>query len=385
MANGRHWLLRYAAWWLLPLSIVVALLLAEGLLRLNPKLLPEEAQIRRLWQLQTRPSSIADPYLGSVYPPHYRTTIESLDFKFLIESDEHGFRNPSPWPEQAQVVIVGDSFANGWGVARETSWIGLLDEALPDSRVITLGMPGTVPQQYFRYLERFGVGLKPKLVIFGIFVGNDIVEAAIFNRWLAAGSPGNYNEWRFFEGKVPRRRTGLVENSYLKIFLQTMRKQLGSKFSAKTITFPDGEELQLAPGNLQQALHRNDPLDPGFRMVVDATLASRKLAHDNGSAFLVVLFPPKEGIYLPVQGVPFPSLARPLRDVLQDEGVLCLDLTSRLQELAAHRLKLYFEIDGHLNELGQRAVAATLLGYLQRNAAILGLEGLRVGEVPAVE
>jgi hypothetical protein len=83
--------------------------------------------------------------------------------------------------------------------------------------------------------------------------------------------------------------------------------------------------------------------------------------------------------------VPFPSLARPLRDVLEDEGVLCLDLTSRLQELAAHRLKLYFEIDGHLNELGQRAVAATLLGYLQRNATRLGLEDVRVGAVPAVE
>jgi hypothetical protein len=385
MANGRHWLLRYAAWWLLPLSIVVALLLAEGLLRLNPKLLPEEAQIKRLWQLQTRPSSIADPYLGSVYPPHYRTTIESLDFKFLIESDEHGFRNPSPWPEQAQVVIVGDSFANGWGVARETSWIGLLDEALPDSRVITLGMAGTVPQQYSRYFERFGAGLRPKLTIFAIFVGNDIVEAPIFDRWLTAGSPGNYNEWRFFEGRVPKRRTGILEDSYLKLLLQYLRMGLSAKYSAKTISFADGEKLQLAPGNFQRALQRNDPLDPGFRMVVNATLAARKLAHDNGSVFLVVLFPPKEGIYLPLQGVPFPSLARPLRDVLEDEDVLCLDLTSRFQELAAHRLKLYFEIDGHLNELGQRAVAATLLGYLQRNATRLGLEDLRVGAVPAVE
>ena len=365
MGKGQHFLLRYAAFWLAPLALVIALLMAEGVLRLFPQLLPEEAQIKRLWQLQTPSSSIGDPYLGSVYPPHHKTEVKSLDFRFAVESDEHGFRNPPPWPEQADIVVVGDSLAYGWGVEREAAWFSLLDERLPESRIITLGMPGTVPQQYFRYLTRFGIGLKPKLVIFAIFPGNDVAEAETFDRWLAAGSPGNFSEWRFFEGRVPDRRVRFPNNSYLALFLQGLKKNLSQKYASKTITLADGERLQLAPAIYMKAFERNDPLDPGFQSIVAATVAAGDLAKEHGSEFLVLLFPTKEGVYLPLHGEPFPTLTQPLQEVLEDEGITCLSLIQEFRTQAVAGKKLYFEIDGHPNELGNRVIADVLAEYLK--------------------
>lgn len=374
MSKERRLSSRLAALWLVPMAMVFALLLGEGLFRLFPNLLPEEAQIRRLWQRQTEVKSVGDPYLGFVYPPYYKTEIKTLDFRFDIESDEHGFRNPSPWPEQADIVIVGDSLAYGWGVEWDAAWPKLIGDELPQHRVITLGLPGTVPQQYFRYFEKFGVGLRPKILIFAIFPGNDIVEAKIFDRWVAAGSPGNYNEWRFFEGKVPSRQATLLENSHLLLFLRSLRKSLGQQYESKTVQTADGGKVQLSPGLYLNTLRSNNPADSGFSSIVRATVAARNLARASGSEFLVMLFPTKEAVYLPSHGVNFPSLVRPLRDVLEREGIACLDLTGKFLELGARGERIYFEIDGHPNERGNRVIADALEEYLEQNAAHLGLE-----------
>ncbi|TAK55109.1 MAG: hypothetical protein EPO25_04945 [Gammaproteobacteria bacterium] len=356
MERMRSVLLRYAAVWLVPAALLVALLLAECLLRLFPQMLPEDAQIRRLWLLQDDVRSIGDPYFGFRYPPHFRTELQSLDFRVSIETDEHGFRNASPWPEQADIVVAGDSMAYGYGVELEDSWITLLERQLAGGHVITLGLPGTGPQQNYRYLERFGVGLRPQVVVFTIFPGNDFDGAESFQLWLEAGSPGNYDVWRFFEGRVPGRHTDLLRGSHLWLLLKSLARSIDQP-SGRTIKLEGGARLQLAPAIYRSSMERNDPASPAFQAVVDATVAARDLAQANGSRFLAVLFPTKESVYLPLYGQPFAPLTRPLADVLKENGVECLDLVGRFRQRAGRGAKLYFEIDGHPNETGNQLVA----------------------------
>ncbi len=92
-------------------AVLVAALLAEGLLRLSPGILPESTQLRLHWAQVTGGPAIStgDPYLGFLYPPSYRGEIDRGDTRFTYRTDEHGFRNPGPWPDTAEVVIVGDS------------------------------------------------------------------------------------------------------------------------------------------------------------------------------------------------------------------------------------------------------------------------------------
>jgi hypothetical protein len=145
-------------------------------------------------------------------------------------------------------------------------------------------------------------------------------------------------------------------------------------YEAETVHTANGGKVQLSPGPYQSTLKHDDPADPGFNSVVQAIVAARKFARDNGSEFLVMHSPTKESVYLPSHDVPFPSLVRPLRDVLEREGITCLDLTCKFQELAALGERLCFEIDGHPNERRNRIIANVLGDHLERNAVRLGLE-----------
>jgi lysophospholipase L1-like esterase len=359
-----HFLSRHAAFWLLPLSLLLALLLAEGMLRLFPGLMPEEAQLRLMWQEQTAATSIGDSYLGYLYPPFMEAEIGASSARFSVTSDEHGFRNASPWPERARIVVVGDSLTYGWGVTAEESWTTLLDKQLGEGRLITLGLPGAVPQQYTRYLERYGLDLQPEFVIYGIFSGNDFQDSVKFEQWLAQGSPGNYAVWNYFEGEVPKRTLGWLERSHLSIVLRYISKNYRYSYASTTLKFSDGKKLQLAPTILRPAIMESRPGSAGLRNVMRATLAARDLAQSAGSQFVVLLFPTKEEIYLPVRGTDFPSLLAPLTAELEKAGIAYIDLSSRYAELAAENIKLYFEVDTHPNIYGNQVTADVVEEFL---------------------
>lgn len=377
-STGKQALLVRHAWlWLVPLSTLVGLLLLEGALRLFPSLMPIEAHQRLLYLAEEGGlKSVADPYLGFLYPANSSSEFVSREFGVVVEAtDEHGFRNPSPWPEHAEIVIVGDSMAYGYGVASQESWPRLLDDALPVSRVITLGLPGTVPQQYTRYFEKFGARLRPRLLIYMVFPGNDIKGTVEFDRWIAAGAPGSFDHWRYFEGHVPVRGQSVLDRSALVMSLRSLTKALRNSSSWKFIELTGGGRLRLAPQLYRQSIAMNRPGTPGFEAVVKATREARELAHALGSQLVVVLAPTKETVYLPLLREPFPGLTEPLGSVLtNDEGMAVIDLSEPLRKRAARGEQLFFEVDGHPNALGNRVIAEVVIQYLRTHAQALGLD-----------
>ena len=100
--------------------------------------------------------------------------IANGSFAFNFSTDSYGFRNSSPWPRRADIVVLGDSMAFSYGVEDNEAWPNLLAEQLPGSRIINLGLIGAAPQQYFRIYETFGQTLEPALVLFCLFPGNDV-------------------------------------------------------------------------------------------------------------------------------------------------------------------------------------------------------------------
>lgn len=368
-SGSRHFVTRNAALWLLPLSLLIALLLAEGMLRLFPGLMPEETQLRLLWQEQATATSIGDSYLGYLYPPYMQVKMGAGSARFSVVSDEHGFRNVSPWPEKARIVVVGDSLTYGWGLTAEESWTAILDEQIGEGRLITLGLPGAVPQQYTRYLEQYGLGLQPEIVIYGIFSGNDFQDSVKFEQWLAQGAPGNYAVWKYFEGDVPPRTAGWLDRGHLTLLVKYMSKNFRNTYASTTINFSDGTKLQLAPTILKPAIKESRPGSAGLRNVMRATLAARDLAQSVGSQFVVLLFPTKEEIYLPLRGTDFPSLFAPLTSELEKAGIPYIDLSKRYAELAAENIKLYFEVDTHPNIYGNQVTADVVEDFLTNQLA----------------
>ena len=86
----------------------------------------------------------------------------------------------------------------GYGVGEDEAWPARLAAAMPDAKIINLGLIGAGPQQYLRILETFGLPLRPRLVVVGLFPQNDFWDV-LFERWLHSDEPSwNYMVWRDF-------------------------------------------------------------------------------------------------------------------------------------------------------------------------------------------
>ena len=173
---------------------------------------------------------------------------ERGEFAFSYTTDAHGFRNQSPWPERADIVVLAYSMAFGYGVDDDKAWTALMADRLPGARIINLGLIGAAPQQYLRVYERFGQALRPGLVLFCLFPGNDLRDAGRFSQWLQAGLAGKLRRLV----RATETPWGLLRQSDLVTFLRQLRNiACGSRASvAETIDFPDGGQLQLVPARL---------------------------------------------------------------------------------------------------------------------------------------
>src|SRR5512145_1462283 len=101
---------------LLVATIALGLLGLEAFLRLFPQWLPEEARLRLHWSAvgeggrdaNDQMMTVADPYLGFRYRPNLTGRLTRGDLDFTFTTDEKGFRNSSPLPNEADIVVLGD-------------------------------------------------------------------------------------------------------------------------------------------------------------------------------------------------------------------------------------------------------------------------------------
>jgi hypothetical protein len=90
------------------------------------------------------------------------------------DHDVRGYRNVAAL-ETAEIVAIGDSHTYGGGVRRERAWPFLVQEAT-GLKTYNMGLGGYGPAHYLLQLDQ-AMDMKPKLVIFGIYFGNDFHDS----------------------------------------------------------------------------------------------------------------------------------------------------------------------------------------------------------------
>ncbi len=365
-------------------SIVLAFVVAEVVLRLFPQLYPAATQQFRL-DAEPDQMGVAHPYIGHLHTPNNDLVIPIRDFQAVHHTDGHGFRNAWPWPETADIVFVGDSLTFGYGVEDDESWPAIIAAALPHLRVINLGLIGASPEQYVRVYETFGIPLQPKLLVVGLFPGNDFWDAGLYAKWLANGVGDNYMAWRDYgrplkSGRKGASRSGIEKFLKQNVALYHVYRQARRTYrnwrvgEPKRLQLSKGGQLWLSPSQLAGLTAGSRPERTEFQHVLQALTRLKTLAAEHHTHVLLVIQPDKEFIYLPLTGAAAVDAAAHLRPEIERLGYAYVDTTPMFQQQAEAGEQLFFETDGHPNRSGYQLIAEAVLAHVTQHAATYGLQ-----------
>jgi hypothetical protein len=127
--------------------------------------------------------------------PSSRTTLLCNENGHWVHyrADRHGFNNPDDvWrSSELEIAVLGDSFAHGYCVPPSQSFAGLIQHQQP--KTLNLGVAGDGPLLMLATLTEYLPALRPKIVLWCYFEGNDLEDlqaerrSALLSNYLVDG------------------------------------------------------------------------------------------------------------------------------------------------------------------------------------------------------
>jgi hypothetical protein len=360
---------------------------------------------------------VLDPELGFIIAPNIQIKIKpklELD-AYYYRTDSNGFRNGSV-PPTADVIVAGDSQTVGT-LDEEHAWSCLLQRNT-GYRIYNLGTGGWGPQQYTEALRRFGMKLKPQLVLFAFYEGNDIENAYEFKFFRLSGLPWDQFLARDLDsedsgGRMPIDPLDtffrILSRTYVSALLRaamqaspwegqgnvrhalvdaqghtirTTSEAMRNAFETmRTLNF---DELQFYDeGPFRRSVLQSEPAsisDIGWTETKHAIIEANRLANAHRARFAVVMIPSKIHVYL--EALEFSNqhglderirffksrmnvYANLLQDLSSEEDFQIFNLTRFLVDAVKKGKDPYFMTDGHLNVNGNLIIANTLGTFVE--------------------
>ncbi len=295
--------------------------------------------------------------------------------RFEWHGDRNGFRNASDL-QQAPVVLIGDSFIEGYKVAQDDVCSSQLGKIL-DLDVSNLGQCDYGLDQELVVLQRFAVKLKPRVVVWFFFEGNDLQSIEEYRAAVA--------DWDTYAGRV--------DGAWNRSFCHSARNRLEQWLDNYLVEDLDNVRLNSAP---LQAEIPGDAI-PGdavtmyfgagprlvsieheatlFDEAQDVLRRAQAICDANDIRFLVALIPVRFRVYrdlceLPDDGhlaecQPNDTPER-LRRCCLDARINYLDLTLTLKAAAEEGKLVYLADDDHWSAKGHAVVAEKIAGHIRQ-------------------
>lgn len=287
--------------------------------------------------------------------PGISTRMRGPEYDVEIATNSLGMRDDEPAAKtKPRVLLLGDSFAMGYGVERGQIFADRLEQELPID-VINAGTGGYEIIQQPRVLEEYGPRLQPDLVLYALYLGNDLAQN---DEWAVRADGTLHNVVREYPVRQLR-EVKLVR--LVKDFLYGIRKGRSEK---------DGEWLPFEGylGLCERTLGPEAEKDYDDAEALLETLAeqSRKL----GVPLLVLMLPyrsmvepeARAGLERKVSGITERyDLSRPAREIGARMTRLRIEHADVTPFLADESRRggegLFFPVDGHLTPAGHDSVA----------------------------
>lgn len=286
--------------------------------------------------------------------PNAERSASTGETRWTVITDENGYRvgaratAPSTKPT---ALVLGDSFTFAHGVDYARGFVSLLEETT-ELRYLNAAVPGYGPVQYRQILEvELARGLRPRLLLIGIFLGNDLQDC-IWPKDLPVRD-GVVGDEGGFKSALKRRSHlyRLVANLFHAAAAQGGERNDTPMRTFEPAQWQEGGGFAAVPAILERELGR-----------------IAELGKQHGFATVVLLIPSRQAVEAAqggprVDGLDYQLPARLTRDKLDAAGLPYVDVLDALRATPAEQI--YFTFDGHLTALGNRLVADALRPRVQ--------------------
>ena len=302
----------------------------------------------------------------------------SLATPITFTYDQWGYRNPTEM-KHANVVLIGDSYVEGWYVSDEQTVASQLGQRLGQF-VANLGVAGYGAMQELRVLKSDALAKKPKVIAWFFFEGNDLYDDQTFENILAAAPPGPGETTPQSEGLIRRvsldevlawwwKQRSFMLNAfrYIRVWSDTIVPNRAPYWalipredgSSKRIYFFDYAAVPWT--EFEES--RWEKTKQTFRDGIQAARA-------NGVSIILIYVPIKFRVYRDFVKIPpgsplshwgtWKSLPQNFMEFCRTASVPCLDLTDRLQQAVRDGVDVYPLNDTHWSSEGTAVVAGEL-------------------------
>lgn len=338
------------------------------------------------WLLVGRlsPPTALDPVVHHRLVPGSESEFRTREFHYVQTVNSSGLRGPeiaaTKPPDTYRILVLGDSFVMGKGVADDEPFPRLIGERLEGAdgeavQVLNAGVDSYTPLLSYLQLRYRLEGLEPDLVILALDM-SDLVQEQAYRRLADfddAGRPLAVDG----TGEVRRKpslrlRDWLYENTYLTRLALYFLQRRGPDAAALTV---ENTVAMASPELLAHTLERDrTDRDQQWDDLFESVGLIRDRAREIGADFLLVVYPwghqvgPGEWSAGRINFIPADAEIsdRSLRQIHRRSealGIELLDAFPRFRDADTDE-PLFYDVDMHFTPAGHRLLADALVERL---------------------
>ncbi len=313
-----------------------------------------------------------DPDLGWRLTPGWSGTHTTFDYTTSYSTDVRGFRQSDVGQNNVRrrVLVLGDSFVFGLGVANSETFVSCLNRTTTDVAFVNGGIPGYSPDQVMLWAPTARLLSRSTEELLFVYLGNDLID-------IGEDFP--------FQAPYAKPSAALNQQGELVILNQPVPAELKAggpgQITADMIggdaqpLFPRSQimrllrEAGLGRANVNEAAII-EAIEP--KLALFSAVLNRIRAQGENPLTLVIL-PGASATQTTgtLSGIYQQHLREQLLSLARAENLPTIDLLEALSKGPLGQGKeLYFVNDGHLTSSGHERVCETLRGYY--NASTIG-------------
>ncbi len=384
------------------IGIVLAIGLVEMIFRIQPNLVPAvidvNPPVRRVngfvdisYDIKHSDGDLWYWLQGTIQPlsPDQDKVLDHVRFV----TDANGFPNSPSDNMTYDIVTIGDSFTEGRTVANP--WPRRVAEQM-NSSTLNLGQAAFGPQEEVEVLKQYGLEKQPKWIIMAYFEGNDLHDAAAYERFppLIVMRVGRH----YFTRGIDKLNSLLQEDSDPPGLTTDVDFQYPITVSINGKT----RDVAFFPFYISwlTVTHEEIEYSNNYRFATETILRARDLSEASGAQFLLIYIPSKLHVY--VESLSEETISQVLTNVqilqlneagffdqkaqnitpeilrerIDDQATLLaefatqhninfLDLTTHYQDATKSGAELYYAFDTHWNQEGHDLAALLIAEHIQ--------------------